>query len=85
MGERLAELHRKVGHARRELEEAARRLAAVREELRDRLEPGARDRAAREAGTPLFAGFATGSGELELHFQALSTEDDPEEPKTEGR
>jgi hypothetical protein len=80
MDDRLAELQRRVGAARRRLEDAARRLAAVRERLRERGDSGG---ASREAAVPLFSGLGVGGlDDLELHFEALGTEDDESEDPT---
>jgi hypothetical protein len=80
MDERLAELQRRVGAARRRLEDQARRLATVRERLRERGEAGG---AAREAALPLFGALGVGGlDDLELHFEALGTEDDETEDPT---
>jgi hypothetical protein len=84
MDERLADLQRRVGMTRRRIEDAARRLAAVRDRLRERGEGSGE--AGREAGTPLFAGLWSSVGgldDLELHFEALGDEDEAEDPTTE--
>jgi hypothetical protein len=86
MDERLADLQRKVGMTRRRIEDASRRLAAVRDRLRERGEsPGD---TGRDAGAPLFAGLWSSVGgldDLELHFEALGDEqeDEGEDPTTE--
>jgi hypothetical protein len=75
--ETLSELQRKVGMTRRRLEDAARRLAALRERLSRREQPG-------EAAQPLFqelAGTGGGLDDVELHFQALDTEDPTREKR----
>jgi hypothetical protein len=82
MKERLADLQREVGASRRRLEDALRRLAAVRE----RLAGGGAGAGATpgQPGSPLFQGLG-GAPDLELHFRALDTEDPKDEPKREER
>jgi hypothetical protein len=85
MSGKLAELRRQVGATRRGLEEAVRRLAVVREQLRQ--EGPSAGRASGEA-VPLFPKAdqaAGGLDDMELHFEALGTEDGAEGPKREER
>jgi len=82
MSERLDDLRRRVGETRRGLEEALRRLSAVRERL------GPRQATDEAAPAPLFPGLGTGSGaiaETELQFEALDTEVGAEGSKREER
>ena len=86
MSEKLAELRRQVGATRRGLEEAVRRLADLRERLREA--GSSAGRTAAEGTVPLFPKAdqaAGGLDDLELHFEALGTEDGAEGPKREER
>jgi hypothetical protein len=85
MKERLADLQREVGITRRRLEDAMRRLAAVQERLGGGAErPAAGVAAPGQAASPLFQGLS-GAADIELHFEALDTEDPKDEPKREER
>ena len=84
MKEQLADLQREVGVTRRRLEDALRRLAAVRERLGAGERTASGGATAGQAGSPLFQGLG-GAADIELHFEALDTEDPKDAPKREER
>jgi hypothetical protein len=76
MSERLADIQRKIGAARRRLEDQVRRVAAVRERLAGA--SAAATEPPRQPPAPLFQGIGAAAGnldDLELHFEVLDTED----------
>jgi hypothetical protein len=92
MSDRLDELKRKIGETRRGLEEAVRRLGALRERLRPREQAapheGERANGGGDTAAPLFPGMSTESGgidDVELRFEALGTEVGADDSKREER